>query len=164
MSPNIQTVAVLGSGTMGAGIAQVCALRGSTTLLYDITPEIVNAGCERIRASIQKGVDLGKTAPEAAAMALARLRPTADLNDCAPADLAIEAAPEEMSIKRDLFRRLDALLAPHALLASTTSSLSITALASAACLSNQIRLTAPISLPVLFALVYIILGDRTSAE
>ena len=164
MSPNIQTVAVLGSGTMGAGIAQVCALRGSTTLLYDITPEIVNAGCERIRASIQKGVDLGKTAPEAAAMALARLRPTADLNDCAPADLAIEAAPEEMSIKRDLFRRLDALLAPHALLASNTSSLSITALASAARRPEQFLGLHFFNPPVLMTLVEVIRGDRTSAE
>ena len=164
MSPNIQTVAVLGSGTMGAGIAQVCALRGSTTLLYDITPEIVNAGCERIRASIQKGVDLGKTAPEAAAMALARLRPTADLNDCAPADLAIEAAPEERSIKRDLFRRLDALLAPHALLASNTSSLSITALASAARRPEQFLGLHFFNPPVLMTLVEVIRGDRTSAE
>ena len=149
---------------MGAGIAQVCALRGSTTLLYDITPEIVNAGCERIRASIQKGVDLGKTAPEAAAMALARLRPTADLNDCAPADLAIEAAPEEMSIKRDLFRRLDALLAPHALLASNTSSLSITALASAVHRPEQFLGLHFFNPPVLMTLVEVIRGDRTSAE
>ena len=164
MSHALQTVAVLGSGTMGAGIAQVCALRGCVTILYDLTPEIVNAGYERIRASIQKGVDLGKTAPDAAAMALARLHPTARLEDCSPADMAIEAAPEDMGLKRDLFHRLDALLSPTALLASNTSSLSITALAGSVKRPEQFLGLHFFNPPVLMALVEVIRGDRTSPK
>ena len=161
----ISTIAVLGSGTMGAGIAQVCALRGFLTVLYDITPEIVNAGYEKIRASIQKGVDLGKTTPEAAGSALARLRTTADLKDCSLADLAIEAVPEDLNIKRDLFRQLDELLAPHALVASNTSSLSITVLQSAAvrCPEQFLGLHF-FNPPVLMALVEVTRGDRTAPE
>ena len=160
----ISTIAVLGSGTMGAGIAQVCALRGFLTVLYDITPEIVNAGYEKIRASIQKGVDLGKTTPEAAGSALARLRTTADLKDCSLADLAIEAVPEDLNIKRDLFRQLDELLAPRALVASNTSSLSITALAGAVKRPEQLLGLHFFNPPVLMALVEVTRGDRTAPE
>ncbi len=160
----MQTVALLGSGAMGAGIAQVCALKGFITLLYDVTPEIVNAGYERIRASIQKGVDLGKTAPDTAAMALARLHPTARLEDCSPADLVIEAAPENMDLKRDLFRRLDGLLAPSALLASNTSSLSITALGGAVRDPARVLGLHFFNPPVLMPLIEVIRGDRTSPE
>ena len=160
----ITTIAVLGSGTMGAGIAQVCALRGFITVLYDITPEIVNAGYEKIRASIQKGVDLGKTTPEAAGSALARLHTTANLKDCSLADLAIEAVPEDLNIKRDLFRQLDELLAPHALLASNTSSLSITALAGAIKRPAQFLGLHFFNPPVLMALVEVTRGDRTAPE
>ncbi len=160
----ITTIAVLGSGTMGAGIAQVCALRGFLTVLYDITPEIVNAGYEKIRASIQKGVDLGKTTPEAAGSALARLHTTANLKDCSLADLAIEAVPEDLNIKRDLFRQLDELLAPHALVASNTSSLSITALAGAVKRPEQLLGLHFFNPPVLMALVEVTRGDRTAPE
>ena len=113
---------------------------------------------------MQKGVDLGKTAPEAAGAALARLHPTANLQDCSPADLAIEAAPEDLSIKRDLFRRLDELLAPHALLASNTSSLSITALAGATGRPEKFLGLHFFNPPVLMALVEVARGDRTAPE
>ncbi len=160
----LTTVAVLGSGTMGAGIAQVCALRGFITVLYDVTPEIVQAGYDKIRASIQKGVDLGKTTPEAAGSALTRLRTTANLKDCSLADLAIEAVPEDLNIKRDLFHQLDELLAPHALLASNTSSLSITALAGAIKHPAQFLGLHFFNPPVLMALVEVTRGDRTAPE
>ena len=160
----MQTVAVLGSGAMGAGIAQLCALRGFNTTLYDLSREIVSAGLARIRASIQKGVDLGKTTPEAAGSALARLHTTANLKDCSLADLAIEAAPEDLNLKRDLFRQLDTLLAPAALLASNTSSLSITALAGAVNRPEQCLGLHFFNPPALMALVEVVGGDRTSVE
>ncbi len=165
--PNNQTfksIAVLGSGTMGSGIAQVCALRGFTTVLYDVTPEIVTAGRDRIRASIQKGVDLGKTAPEAASAALDRLHATADLADAAGAELVIEAAPEDLALKRGLFGRLDALLPPGALLASNTSSLSITALAGSTSRPERCLGLHFFNPPLLMALVEVVLGERTSAD
>lgn len=161
---SIERIAVLGSGTMGGGIAQVCALRGYTTLLYDISPEIVAGGESRIRASILKGVELGKTAPDLAQAALGRLRATARLEDCGPADLVIEAAPEDLDLKRDLFRRLDPLLGPNALLASNTSSLSITALAGATGRPDKVLGLHFFNPPILMALVEVVRGDRTSQD
>jgi 3-hydroxybutyryl-CoA dehydrogenase len=160
----IRTVAILGSGTMGSGIAQVCALRGMVTVLYDLTPEIVNSAYERIRASLQKGVDLGKTAPEAAGAALARLHPTASLKDCSFADLAIEAVPEDLAVKRDLFGRLDAVLGPQALIATNTSSLSVTALAASTSRPEQFLGLHFFNPPLLMALVEVVQGDRTAPE
>jgi 3-hydroxybutyryl-CoA dehydrogenase len=149
---------------MGAGIAQVCVLMGFETMPYDVTAEIVAAGEGRMRASIQKGVDLGKTTPAAASAALPRLRVTADLNDVAGADLVIEAAPEDLEIKRDQFRRLDALLGPEALLASNTSSLSITALAGCTGRLERCLGLHFFNPPLLMALVEVVRGVLTSDE
>jgi 3-hydroxybutyryl-CoA dehydrogenase len=158
------TVAVFGSGAMGSGIAQVCALRGFTTFLYDLSAKIVAAGMDKIRASIEKGMQLGKTAPEAAEAALAHLKPITNLEDCASAELAIEAIPEDLNLKRDLFRRLNGVLTPMAILASNTSSLSITALASAASRPEQFLGLHFFNPPVLMALVEVVRGDRTSEQ
>ena len=159
-----QALAILGAGAMGAGIAQVCALRGFETTLYDLTPELAQAALARIRASLEKGVALGKTAPEAAAAALARLRPTAALEDCAAAGLVIEAVVEDLALKRALFARLEALLSPKALLASNTSSLSISALAGAVQRPERVLGLHFFNPPHLMALVEVVRGDRTSAE
>lgn len=156
------TIAVLGSGTMGGGIAQVCALRGFTTIVYDITPEVVQSGLGKIQAALQKGVSLGKTPAEVAEGALGRLRATAALEDCAAADLVIEAAPEDLDLKRNLFRQLEVLLAPSALLASNTSSLSITALAGATQRPEQFLGLHFFNPPHLMALVEVVRGERTS--
>jgi 3-hydroxybutyryl-CoA dehydrogenase len=160
----MKTIAVLGSGTMGGGIAQVCALRGFETVLYDLTPEIVGKAQERIRGSIQKGVELGKTAPEAAEAALARLKTTAALEDCAGADLVIEAAPETVEIKRDLFQRVDALVGPETLLATNTSSLSVTVLASTVRRPERFLGLHFFNPPVLMKLVEVIRGEQTAPE
>lgn len=158
----MKTIGVVGSGTMGGGIAQVCALAGFKTILYDVSGEIVAESLERIRASIRKGVELGKTAPGQADSAIGRLQTTADLSALAPADLAIEAAPEQLDLKRDLFHQLDNLLAPGALLASNTSSLSITALASATRRPAQVLGLHFFNPPILMALVEVVRGDSTS--
>jgi 3-hydroxybutyryl-CoA dehydrogenase len=160
----IGTVAVLGSGTMGSGIAQVAALYGFDTVLYDLTAAIVTGAYDRIRASLGQGVALGKTDPEKAEAALARLHPTADLADCAHADLVVEAAPEDLEIKRDLFRRVEALVGPQALLASNTSSLSITALAGGLARPDQFLGLHFFNPPLRMALVEVIGGDRTAPE
>ncbi len=149
---------------MGAGIAQVCALRGFDTILYDINDEIVNAALSRIHESIRKGVQLGKTEPAAADSAIARLKTTAQLSDLAAADLVIEAAPEKLELKRDLFRQLDDLLGPHALLASNTSSLSITAIAAATRRPAQVLGLHFFNPPHLMALVEVVRGDLTAPD
>lgn len=164
MTSSIKRVAVLGAGAMGGGIAQVCALSGFDTVLYDLAPEVVGAARDRIQASLQKGVDLGKTAPEAAAAALARLTPTARLADCAAAGLVIEAVPEDPAIKRDIFERLDTLLSPDALIATNTSSLSITALAAAVRRPERFLGLHFFNPPILMKLVEVIRGDRTAPE
>lgn len=159
----IKAISILGAGTMGAGIAQVSALSGCAVTLYDVTPELAQTGLARIRATIEKGVALGKTAPEVAEAALARLHSTAALEDCAGADLVIEAVVEDLAVKRALFGQLDALLRPEALLASNTSSLSISALASATRRPEQVLGLHFFNPPHLMALVEVVRGDRTAA-
>ena len=122
----IDTVAVLGAGTMGHGIAQVCAAAGCAVRLQDITDEAVERGFQRIRANLDKGVEKGKVEAADRDAALERLKVTEDLEAAAGrADVIIEAAPEKLELKRDLFKRLDEVARPDALLASNTSSLPV---------------------------------------
>lgn len=126
----MQHVTVLGSGTMGAGIAQVSAVSGYDVMLYDIDEAALARAQVSIFDSIDKGVARGKTAPDVAEAAKERLQFTIDLGTAAAnADLIIEAVPEIMSLKKELLTQLDALAPESAILASNTSSLSISALA-----------------------------------
>jgi 3-hydroxybutyryl-CoA dehydrogenase len=125
-TPTYSTVAVLGAGTMGAGIAQVCAQAGSRVLLQDLTDDFVQKGLGRIRDFLQKGVDKGKTAPEQRDAVLARIAVTTDrAAACRGADLVVEAVPEKLELKNGLFREVAGVVAPACVLASNTSSLSL---------------------------------------
>ena len=127
----IETLAVVGAGQMGSGIAQVAAQAGMQVVLADATPELARRSVEKLAATLGKLVEKGKLgAPERTA-ALSRIRAAAGLEDCARADLAVEAVVEDVAVKRELFRRLDELLPRDAILASNTSSISITSLAAA---------------------------------
>jgi 3-hydroxybutyryl-CoA dehydrogenase len=128
----INTVAVIGAGTMGAGIAQVCAQCGWTTKLFDAFPEGLSAGMEKINAFWEKGIATGKTTEEQKAEWSANLEAIADMASAvADADLVIEAVPEIPDLKHSIFADLARLAPPHAVLASNTSSLSIAAIAAA---------------------------------
>jgi 3-hydroxybutyryl-CoA dehydrogenase len=129
---DVVAVAVIGAGTMGHGIAQVAAQAGYAVRLADAVPGAVRSGLDRIRANLDGGVQRGKlTAAERDAV-LARIEPAAGPAEAATgADLVIEAAPEDLEIKRALFAAL-AVAAPAAVLATNTSSLSVAAIASAA--------------------------------
>ncbi|MCK5942787.1 MAG: 3-hydroxyacyl-CoA dehydrogenase family protein [Planctomycetes bacterium] len=119
-------VAVLGAGTMGAGIAQVCAQAGSTVVLCDITDEFVQKGIERIRAFLQKGVDKGKTTEQQRDAALGRITTATDrAAACKGADLVVEAVPEKLELKNGIFRELGEVVPAACVLASNTSSLSL---------------------------------------
>jgi len=132
MSSN-ERVAVLGAGTMGHGIAQVAAAAGYEVALYDVTAELAATGLERVRATLDKGVAKGKVTAEAREAALSRIRATADLADAArSAGLVIEAVPEKIDLKREIFGKLSEICAPDAILASNTSSLPIGRIAAAA--------------------------------
>ena len=160
----INTVAVIGSGTMGRGIAQAAALAGHGVLLYDLTDEIVQKGLRTIRHSIEEGIRRGKTTAGDAAQAIAALSPTTDLAEAARADLVIEAVPEELELKRKVFGRLDAAAPPHTLLASNTSSLSISAIAGATHHPTRVVGLHFFNPAHLMPLVEIIRGDQTSDE
>ena len=127
----VDALAVVGAGQMGSGIAQAAAQAGMEVVLADATPELARRGRERIAAALDRLVEKGKLATAERSAALARIRPAGSLEDCAPAPLVVEAIVEEEGAKKELFRRLDGLLAPSAILASNTSSISITALAAA---------------------------------
>jgi 3-hydroxybutyryl-CoA dehydrogenase len=127
----VDALAVIGAGQMGSGIAQAAAQAGLEVVLADATPALARRGLERVAAALARLVEKGKLAAAERDATLARIRPAAALEDCARAPLAVEAILEEEGAKKELLRRLDALLAPDAILASNTSSISITALAAA---------------------------------
>jgi 3-hydroxybutyryl-CoA dehydrogenase len=128
----IETVAVIGAGTMGRGIAQVAAQAGYATVLHDADPEAPRKALQAIEETLAKGVARGKVTAEAKAAALERLRVTSDLaNSLIDADLVIEAVPEDLDLKSQLFGEMDARCPAGTVLASNTSSLSIVALAGA---------------------------------
>ncbi|MEC8151080.1 MAG: 3-hydroxyacyl-CoA dehydrogenase family protein [Candidatus Thermoplasmatota archaeon] len=128
----LRCVAVVGAGTMGAGIAQVCAQAGWKTNLYDAFPEGLERGMERIAAFWEKGIARGKTTPDQREAWAANLTAVDDLaRAVGEADLIIEAVPELPELKRSLFAKLDELAPPHAVLGTNTSSLSIADIAGA---------------------------------
>lgn len=129
MSTTLPTVAVIGSGTMGAGIAEVAAAAGHPVLIYDIAPEAVVRAIDGIRQRLASRVSRGKLAAEKAGALLSRLAPAEDLSALARAELVIEAASERLDVKKALFRQLAEICSPSTLLVSNTSSISITAIA-----------------------------------
>jgi 3-hydroxybutyryl-CoA dehydrogenase len=129
---DVQRVLVVGAGVMGSGIAQVAARAGYRTELYDVAPGAAQRAHERVAESLGRGVEKGRCTAAERDEALARLSVAADLDSAASAaDLIIEAAPEDLQLKKDLFARLSKAARPEAILASNTSSLPVTALASA---------------------------------
>jgi 3-hydroxybutyryl-CoA dehydrogenase len=117
---------------MGAGIAQLACLAGARTLLHDPVPEALQHGLESITKQLRRGVERGRWSEEAAGEAERRLEAAPALEDLAPAELVIEAAPESLELKRELWARLSEIVAPDCVLATNTSSLLVTAIASAA--------------------------------
>jgi 3-hydroxybutyryl-CoA dehydrogenase len=127
----IQTIAVIGAGTMGRGIAHAAALGGYRTILEDILPNALRRAESEIRANLDKAVELGKVRAGDADAALARLQYAGSVDQAArQADLVIEAVPEEMESKIEIFTLLDKICRPTTILASNTSSLSLTEIAS----------------------------------
>ena len=125
-----QQVAVIGAGLMGAGIAQVAAAAGYDVVLRDVTPEALERGLGSIRASYAKFVEKGRLEAGAADAALGRITTTTELEAAASADLVVEAVFESIEIKSDVFRDLDRICKDGAVLASNTSAIPITSIAS----------------------------------
>ena len=127
----IEQIGIIGAGQMGGGIAQVSALAGYKVAIYDISAERVEAGIATIGANMARQVAGGKITAEAREAAMARISGGADMAVLSEADLVIEAATEDETIKRKIYAQLCPLLKPTAIVATNTSSLSITRLASA---------------------------------
>ncbi|MBK8130758.1 MAG: 3-hydroxybutyryl-CoA dehydrogenase [bacterium] len=136
--PIFPSVAVLGAGTMGAGIAQICAQAGSTVFLFDAFPDALKRAPQRIEKDLAKAVELGKLDKAAAAAALARIKPVQLVEQCGAADLVIEAATENLELKVELFTRLDDHVSGDCVLATNTSSLSVTQLAARTKLPHRV--------------------------
>jgi 3-hydroxybutyryl-CoA dehydrogenase len=125
----VRRVGILGAGTMGAGIAQVAALGGYETLLYDALPGAAEKGAARLGEALAKGAARGRWSEDDAAAATRRARPVAGLAGLAGCELLIEAAPENLDLKRELFSAAAAACGPQTVLASNTSSLRVTDIA-----------------------------------
>src|SRR5262245_41034794 len=122
----VKSLGVIGAGQMGCGIAHVAAQAGRTVVVRDLADDRGPQGPESIAKNLQKGVDKGKLAAAEKLEILSRIRGTTQLRDLASCDAVVEAVVEKLDVKLELFEALDGLCRPDAVLATNTSSLSIT--------------------------------------
>ena len=161
---SIKTVAVLGAGTMGNGIAHVFARAGYHVILRDVETRFLDRGLETIGKNLDREVKKGKITAADKPLILARIQPTTDVAALAAADFAVEAVPEQLDLKVRLLKDVDAALKPGAILASNTSSISITQLAAQTSRPEKfIGMHFMNPVPVM-ALVEVIRGLATSDE
>jgi 3-hydroxybutyryl-CoA dehydrogenase len=164
MSMAIERIAVVGAGQMGSGIAQVAAQSGLHVTLLDSVPGLAAKAHQKLGASLQKLVEKGKITLEQRQGTLDRIHPGEALEAAGGADLAVEAIVEKLEPKVELFRKLDALLPPHAILASNTSSISITQLAASTRRPGQFIGMHFMNPPPVMQLIEIIRGLQTSED
>ncbi len=161
---DFERVGVIGSGQMGAGIAQVMAAAGLEVRLYDASTEALERGLQAVARSVEKLVSKAKLTQAAADGLLGRLHAEADLALLGSCDLVVEAIVEDAGVKKDLFRRIDPLLGAPAVLATNTSSISITELAAATSRPDRFIGMHFMNPVPLMRLVEVIRGLATSAE
>jgi len=158
------TVAVLGGGTMGAGIAVVAARGGHRTVLRDLTDEAVQRGLDTAESFLRKSASLGKLTTEQADAAVANLSGTTDVADLAPADIVVEAVFEDLQLKKDLFAELDDVVSRDTLFHTNTSTLSVTAIAAGSRHPERVVGTHYCNPAQLMKLVEVAEGRHTSSE
>ena len=165
MNPEIKTAAVLGAGAMGAGIAQVAAQAGIHTRLFDIKEEFAMAGMAKITAMLDKGVARGKVSDEKRAQGLANLTPCWNMETALEGvDLVIEAVPERLDLKLDIFAQVSAKVSEQCIIATNTSSISITKLAKAVTNPSRFLGLHFFNPPPLMPLLEVVHGEETSEE
>jgi len=162
----VKRIAVLGAGLMGHGIAQVAAQVGKYDVnLRDIEQRFVDSGTNMMRESLNRFVKKGQLTEEEMKTVLGRIHPMLDLKEAVSnADLIVEAAPENLELKKAIFREVDAYAPAHAIIASNTSSVSITEMASATNRPEKVCGMHFFNPPQLMKLVEVIRGARTSDE
>ncbi len=156
-----QQVGVVGAGTMGAGIAQIAALGGYRTVIYELDSRALQRGMEQLRAALRRGAERGRWKEQDAIDALGRVDTDQIIEAVKECDLVIEAAPEDLDLKRNLFERLAAVCAPGTVLATNTSSLSVTAIAAAVPEPERIVGMHFFNPPALMQLVEVVAGDES---
>ncbi|MGH2831497.1 MAG: 3-hydroxyacyl-CoA dehydrogenase NAD-binding domain-containing protein [Solirubrobacteraceae bacterium] len=162
-----QAIGVVGAGTMGAGIAQLACRSGAHTLLHDPLSDALTRGAERAREGLTKEVTKGKLSEQEARDAAQRLEPVEDLSALAPCELVIEAAPERLEVKHELYARLSQIVSEDCVLASNTSSLPITAIAAGATHPERVvgmHFFNPAPLMRLLEVINGVLSDERSLE
>lgn len=161
----VKKIAVIGAGLMGAGIAYVAALKGFEVALNDINEEFVNKGMQRIRTDVMGGIDRGKMKPADGMKLIKAIKPNVDLAECTKdADLVIEAIFEKMEVKKEIFEKLDQMTPPETILASNTSTLSITEIASATERPDKVLGMHFFSPVPAMPLLELVVGNETSNE
>lgn len=160
---NIKCVGIAGAGTMGQGIAQVCAMAGYEVLLYDIHEELITKGIALLSKSLQTSVDKGKIAAEDKQTILSRIKSLPDLHNL-KADLIIEAAIEKLDTKKELFATLEQINDPNCILTTNTSSIPVTQIASVLATPSRFAGLHFFNPAHLMKLVEIISGINTSTE
>ena len=159
------TIGIAGAGTMGAGIAQVSCLSGAHTLLHDPLAEAIERGLAQIEAQLERGVQGGRWSQEDASAARERVQAAPSLGDLKPCELVIEAAPERIEIKRELFAKLSReIVSEDCVLATNTSSLLVTAIASAATRPERVVGMHFFNPAPLMRLVEVVAGADSSAD
>lgn len=162
---SIEQITVIGAGTMGHGIAQVAAMAGYHTVLYDVDINAAQSGLDKIKANLAKGVEKGKVDQSVADESVSRMNIADEIQPaCASADLVIEAAPEKLELKQSIFASIDQVAPDSCIYASNTSSLSIAKLASSVKRPAQfigMHFFNPVHI---MALLEIVVADSTSEE
>lgn len=160
----VQTIAVIGAGQMGSGIAQASAASGHNVILNDVEERFVQKGLETIKKSLSKFVEKGKLAQDEMTKTLGRIKTTTNVMDCAKADLVIEAVIEKADVKKAVFQKLDAAAGPKTIFATNTSSIPITELAAATKRPDRFIGMHFMNPVPLMQLIEIIRGHETSNE
>ncbi len=155
-------VAVLGAGSMGHGIAQVSAMAGHTVSLRDVEREFVDRGLDGIEGNLAGGVERGKVSEREMEATLSRIEGTTDLETAVSgADLVVEAVPEEMALKKEVFADCESLVTPETVLASNTSSLSVSEMASALEVPGRVVGLHFFNPPHIMELVEVVIAEQT---
>jgi len=161
---SISTVAVIGAGQMGSGIAQVAAASGMTVILGDASYELAERGLSKIRKGLARSVEKGRLSPETSEATLSRIRLAGELSAAGDADMAIEAVVEAVDVKLRVMEQLDSIMKPESIIASNTSSISITQLAAATRRPDKVIGMHFFNPAPVMKLVEIIVGYWTSTE
>jgi 3-hydroxybutyryl-CoA dehydrogenase len=158
----VRRIGVVGAGTMGWGIAQLGCLGGFETVLHDPIPEALEAGAGRLQAALAKGAERGRWTSQDAEAAEDRLVQASELTGLAGCELVVEAAPESLELKRELFAELERVCGEEAVLATNTSSLSVTAIAAGLEQPGRVCGMHFFNPPALMKLVEVVAGDATA--